>query len=97
MVKAKVFFFWRAGLFPAQQKKTKKFSKSSDWLENAGPPKKPLLFWSWPGSVYMIKTKVAFGGPAFFSQSGLFENFSDYSDCLDKSRPSKKNTFVLIM
>jgi len=40
----------------------------------------------------MIKTKVA-----FFSQSGLFENFTDCSDWMDKRRPSKKATFVLIM
>jgi len=40
----------------------------------------------------MIKTKVAFS-----SQSGLFENFSGCSDWLDKSRPSKKATFVLIV
>jgi len=51
----------------------------------------------------MIKTKVAFlEGRLFSSQSGLFENFSDCSDWLDKSRPSKsrpskKATFVLIM
>jgi len=31
------------------------------------------------------------------SQSGLFKNFSDGSDWLDKSRPSKKATFVLII
>jgi len=30
----------------------------------------------------------------FSSQSGLFENFLDCSDWLDKSRPSKKATFV---
>jgi len=30
-----------------------------------------------------------FGGPDFSSQSGLFENFSDCSDWLDKSRPFK--------
>jgi len=35
-----------------------------------------------------------FGGPAFSNQSGHFENFSDW---LDNSRPSKKDTFVLIM
>jgi len=46
----------------------------------------------------MIKAKVAFfGGPAFSSQSGRFENFSDCFDRLDKSRPSKKATFVLIV
>jgi len=46
----------------------------------------------------MIKTKVAFlEGRLFSSQSGLFENFLDCSDWLDKSRLSKKATFVLIM
>jgi len=46
----------------------------------------------------MIKTKVAFfEGWLFSSQSDLFENFSDCSDWQDKSRPSKKATFVLIM
>jgi len=39
----------------------------------------------------MIKTKVAFTEGRFFSRkSGLFENFSDCSDWLDKSRPFKK-------
>jgi len=39
----------------------------------------------------MIKTKVAFfKGRLFFSQSGLFENFSDCSDWMDKSRSPKK-------
>jgi len=38
-----------------------------------------------------------FGGMAFSSQSGFFENFSDFSDWLDQSRPSKKATFVLSM
>jgi len=46
----------------------------------------------------MIKTKVAFlEGRLFSSQSGLFESFSDCSDWLEKTRPSKKATFVLIM
>jgi len=46
----------------------------------------------------MIKTKVAFlEGRLFSSQSGLFKNFLDYSDWLNKSRPSKKASFVLIM
>jgi len=41
----------------------------------------------------MIKAKVAFlEDRAFFSQSGLFENFSDCFDWLDKSRPSIKAT-----
>jgi len=42
----------------------------------------------------MIKTKVASLEGQLFSQSGLFENFSDCSDWLDKSRPSKKATMV---
>jgi len=47
----------------------------------------------------MIKTKAAFlGGQLISSQSGLFETFSDCSDwLLDKSRLSKKATFILIM
>jgi len=43
----------------------------------------------------MIKIKVAFlEGWLFPSQSGLFENISDCSDWLNKSRPSKKATIV---
>jgi len=38
-----------------------------------------------------------FGGPDFFSQSGLFENFSDFCDGMEKGRPPKTATFVLIM
>jgi len=46
----------------------------------------------------MIKTKVTFlEGRLFSSQSELFENLSNCSDWLDKNRPSKKVTFVLIM
>jgi len=46
----------------------------------------------------MIKTKVVFlKGRLFFSQSELLEGVTDCSDWLDKSRPSKKATFVLIM
>jgi len=46
----------------------------------------------------MIETKVALlEGRLFFSQSGLFENFSDCSAWMDTSRPFKKATFVLIM
>jgi len=45
----------------------------------------------------MIKAKVAFlEGRLFSSQLGLFD-FTDCSDWLDKSGPSKKATFVLIM
>jgi len=36
-------------------------------------------------------------GQLFSSQSELFEAFSGCSDWLEKSRPSKKATFVLIM
>jgi len=36
-------------------------------------------------------------GRLFSNQSKLFENFTDCSDWLDKSQPSKKATFVLIM
>jgi len=46
----------------------------------------------------MIKTKVAFlDGRLFSSQLELFKNVSYCSDWLDKSRPSKIATFVLIM
>jgi len=46
----------------------------------------------------MIKTKVAFlEGQIFSSQQELFEYFLNCSDWLDKSRHSKKATFVLIM
>jgi len=46
----------------------------------------------------MIKIKVAFlDGRLFFSQSEGFKNFLNCSDWLDKSRHSKKATFVLIM
>jgi len=46
----------------------------------------------------MIKTKLAFWeGRLFSCQSRLCENFSHCSDLLDKSRPSKKATFILIM
>jgi len=46
----------------------------------------------------MIKTKVAFlEGGLLFSQSEQFEKFSKSPDRLEKSRPSKSATFVLIM
>jgi len=45
----------------------------------------------------MIKTIAAFlEGWHFSSQSWLFDNLSDCCDWPDKSRPSKKATFVLI-
>jgi len=46
----------------------------------------------------MIKTKVTFlEGLHFSIQSELYEYFLNSSDWLDKSRPSKKATFALIM
>jgi len=36
-------------------------------------------------------------GWLFSSQSERLENFLNYSDWLEKSQPSKKATFVLIM
>jgi len=46
----------------------------------------------------MIKTKVAFlEGRLLTSQSEQFKNYSKSSYWLEKSRPSKKATFVLIM
>jgi len=46
----------------------------------------------------MIKTKVAFlKGRLLSSQSAQFKKYSKSSDWLEKSRPSKKATFILIM
>jgi len=46
----------------------------------------------------MIKTKLAFvEGRLLSSQSEQFKKYSNISDWLEKSRPSKKATFVLIM
>jgi len=46
----------------------------------------------------MIKTKVALlEGRLLSSQSEQSEKFSKNSDWLEKKRPSKKATFVLIM
>jgi len=47
---------------------------------------------------YIIKTKVAFlEGRLLTSQSEQFKKNSKSSDWLEKSQPSKKATFVLIM
>jgi len=43
MIKTKMAFFWRAGFYPANQKC---FQKALIGWKKAGPPKKPLLFWS---------------------------------------------------
>jgi len=46
----------------------------------------------------MIKAKVAFlKGRLLSSQSEQIEKFSKSSDWLEKSQPSKKTAFVLIM
>jgi len=45
----------------------------------------------------MIKTNVAFLKGRFFHPIRAFEYLLKCSDWLDKSRPSKKATFVLIM
>jgi len=46
----------------------------------------------------MTKTKVAFlDGRLLSSQSEQFKKYSKSSDWLEKSRPSKTATFVLIM
>jgi len=44
MIKTKVAFL-EGRLLSSQSEHYKKNSTGSDWLENAGPPKKPLLFW----------------------------------------------------
>jgi len=45
----------------------------------------------------MIKPKVAFlKGRLLYSQLEQFEKFSESSDWLEKSRPSKNATFILI-
>jgi len=42
MIKTKVAFL-EGWLLSSQSEQSEKFSKSPDWLEKAGPPKKPLL------------------------------------------------------
>jgi len=42
MIKTEVAFLM--GRLSSQSEQFKKYSKSSDWLEKTGPPKKPLLF-----------------------------------------------------
>jgi len=46
----------------------------------------------------MIKVKVAFlDGRLLSSQSEQFKKYSESFDWMEKSQPSKKATFVLIM
>jgi len=42
MIKTKVAFL-KGWLLSSQIEQSKKYSKSSDWLEKSGPSKKPLL------------------------------------------------------
>jgi len=59
----------------------------------AGTIQKLLCFWTYIACLHN-QTKVTFlEGRLFSSQSELFENFSDCSDWLDKSRSSKKPLF----
>jgi len=48
-------------------------------------------------SLLVQKQSSFFGGPAFSTQSELFENFLNCSACLDESRPSKKVTAFMDM
>jgi len=43
MIKTKVTFL-EGRVLSSQSEQFEKFSKSSHWLEKAGPPKMPLLF-----------------------------------------------------
>jgi len=43
LIKTKVAFL-EGRLLSSQSEQIVKFSKTSDWLEKAGPPKKPRLF-----------------------------------------------------
>jgi len=40
------WFFWRAGFYPSNQNNLKSYQKALIGWKKAGPPKKPLLFWS---------------------------------------------------
>jgi len=42
MIKTKVTYL-EGRLLSSQSEQSEKFSKSPDWLEKSGPPKKPLL------------------------------------------------------
>jgi len=42
MIKAQAAFL-EGRLLSSQSEQSEKFSKSPDWMEKAGPPKKPLL------------------------------------------------------
>jgi len=55
------------------------------------------LFKSFVACLHDKNKSGFFGGPVFSSQSELFEYFFNSSDWLDKSRPSIKATFVLII
>jgi len=40
------WLFWRAGFYPANQSNLKSLLNALIGWKKAGPPKKPLLFWS---------------------------------------------------
>jgi len=56
MIKTKVAIL-EGRLLSSQSEQYENFWKSSDWLEKAGPPKKPLLFWSCKQAIYVPKFK----------------------------------------
>jgi len=57
-----------------------------------------LLFNVFSSNKYNQNKSGFFGGPAYFiRQSEQFKKYSKSSDWLEKTRLSKKSTFVLIM
>jgi len=61
--------FLEGWLLSSQSEQLKKLSRSSDWLEKANHPKKPLLFWTWNRLLACLHDQSKsgfFGGPAFF-------------------------------
>jgi len=91
MIKTKVAFL-EDRLLSSQSQQFKKYEKAL-----IGWKKADTLQKNQKSLLHDQNKSDFFGRPAFFSQSGLFENFSDCSDWLDKSRPSKKATIVLIV
>jgi len=57
MIKTKVAF-WRAGLYPANHSNLKSFLKALIGLKKAGPPKKPLLFWSCKQAIDLLRLRI---------------------------------------
>jgi len=107
MIKAKVAFL-EGRLFSSQSGLLNTLQIALIGWIKAGPLKKATLFWSCKQAIYAIlaclhvaclhdQNKSVLEGRLCSSQSELLENFSNCSEWLDKSRPSKKATFVLIM